>query len=640
MIDYKIYSVESRKGGVGKTTVALNLAKTLIGKGYDVLLIDCDITGTPISEAAKHSPFWKDCITVATDNEGVSQNLIGYYERFFLNGHRVSEEFVKSLAYKRDMIHLVGSEIYDDEGNLIIDPRNLMDDMHSYWFLDMIKDISKKFSEIAESEQVAVVLDNSPGYVGIGRSLREWLTSLGPDKAHFVLVSSLDEQDIDSTISSATEIQRMMMEKFMLAKYSLQTESKDLSASTKVNEMLNAKKYLSNFFYELAGGMEYPSDTKKEYKVSDYIKVIINKVPDDYLEEGKGYHFDDKKNEDRKVLIQQLFPIGADSFPTNIVKYDNAISGQFIESSLERPVTEDQESDLGDEFKRFESRLATYESKEDKYGYVTYLYNAFHSVLDKLDDSGYKRMKKLLEKDFLPEASVMDMADNVRQLGNMAYSKMEKTSFSKEGMIESIKQQMRQFIHDFGLTQYSSVLLSQLDGILKKAGAERKNGNIFQLFNLIVMMRLVINRHRKLYKIDDKYRMFLKNEIMNGSKSTYDWNILESKAIQVDKEKLIQLDSELTDMMNAYYRYFYPTYCYNILKLIDCASDFQLIVNACRDTIGYGARIMSDELEDYLRDVVVKKSEEYNEKTYKEKVSEPFEMKAIQELLVRHVIDD
>ena len=47
---YKIYSVESRKGGLGKTTIALNLSKALIDKGYDVLLIDCDITGTSVIE--------------------------------------------------------------------------------------------------------------------------------------------------------------------------------------------------------------------------------------------------------------------------------------------------------------------------------------------------------------------------------------------------------------------------------------------------------------------------------------------------------------------------------------------------------------------------------------------------------------
>ena len=37
----RIYSIESRKGGVGKITIALNLAKTLLNRG-PVLLLDCD----------------------------------------------------------------------------------------------------------------------------------------------------------------------------------------------------------------------------------------------------------------------------------------------------------------------------------------------------------------------------------------------------------------------------------------------------------------------------------------------------------------------------------------------------------------------------------------------------------------------
>ena len=72
----EIYSVESRKGGVGKTTIALNLAKALVKKKYDVLLIDCDITGTPITNAAAHSAFWKNDVVVALNNGTSIRRLI------------------------------------------------------------------------------------------------------------------------------------------------------------------------------------------------------------------------------------------------------------------------------------------------------------------------------------------------------------------------------------------------------------------------------------------------------------------------------------------------------------------------------------------------------------------------------------
>ena len=51
---YKIISVESRKGGVGKTTAALNLSNLLVERGYKVLLLDIDITGTSIELSLIH----------------------------------------------------------------------------------------------------------------------------------------------------------------------------------------------------------------------------------------------------------------------------------------------------------------------------------------------------------------------------------------------------------------------------------------------------------------------------------------------------------------------------------------------------------------------------------------------------------
>ena len=154
---YKIFSVESRKGGVGKTTVALNLAKALTRKKYDVLLIDCDITGTPITKATLHSSFWKKDVVVAYENKEIEEgnrkngkneqinnsteskpyNLLEFFEKTYLKGLILENKIIEGLDYDPQKIHLIGSEIYDNDGNLIIDPRYLLDDLHSYWFLDL-----------------------------------------------------------------------------------------------------------------------------------------------------------------------------------------------------------------------------------------------------------------------------------------------------------------------------------------------------------------------------------------------------------------------------------------------------------------------------------------------------------------------
>ena len=76
---FKMYSIESRKGGVGKTTIALNLAKVILDREEPVLLLDCDITGTSISEPALNSPLWNNETNVIKDTEDKPINLLGYF---------------------------------------------------------------------------------------------------------------------------------------------------------------------------------------------------------------------------------------------------------------------------------------------------------------------------------------------------------------------------------------------------------------------------------------------------------------------------------------------------------------------------------------------------------------------------------
>jgi chromosome partitioning protein len=90
-----VFAIANQKGGVGKTTTAINLAASLAANDFPVLIVDCDpqgnaTTGLGVSKDAQRSGTYHillgDCspsdATIATEFEGVSvisadKNLVG-----------------------------------------------------------------------------------------------------------------------------------------------------------------------------------------------------------------------------------------------------------------------------------------------------------------------------------------------------------------------------------------------------------------------------------------------------------------------------------------------------------------------------------------------------------------------------------
>ena len=585
----EIYSVESRKGGVGKTTIALNLAKALARRKYDVLLIDCDITGTPITKAAWNSPFWRSHVVArfkGHPDEGHPFNLISYYKKYFLKGKKYDNEAKMHHESLKGRINLIGSDIYDEKGNLIIDPRDLMDDLHSYWFLDMIKEITKDFCDDSTLPNQAIVLDNSPGYVGIGKSIRDWLTEDRELNSKFVLVSSLDEQDIESTISSAIDIRNMK---------------------------------------------------KSQQWVGDYVKCIINKVPEELLAEGSGYKLPEFEDNEMREVVKALFPLDKKRYPKNIVKYDKTISGQFIEASL-LPKSKEQKSGktLGTAFERMEKRIWQLDGSHKIYSDIKYLSSSYHVMLRELIRSGYVRMSQTMASDdFLPETFIKRLSDQIALLGNMAHPNPNVLRLSKQQIKEQEREELERFVNKFELYQYERVFESTLDGMFKKAGIERKDSSIFQIVNLGMMLRAFYAVQEASYERGADYRAFLKKGRQKLKKIKFKQSLTGSgKNFYIEEE----FDNYTANLLNAFFWDFYEALSYTLLRLIDVARDYKLLLNACQETIDKDAKTMSESLTTYLRRVVFKKNEEPDDIKYYQLVREPFEMKSIQRLLTKHVL--
>lgn len=72
----KIISIINQKGGVGKTTTAVNLSAYLADKGYKVLLIDTDSQGNATSGLSKKVKFRSDLYEVLLDDEIIENTIV------------------------------------------------------------------------------------------------------------------------------------------------------------------------------------------------------------------------------------------------------------------------------------------------------------------------------------------------------------------------------------------------------------------------------------------------------------------------------------------------------------------------------------------------------------------------------------
>jgi len=395
--DCMIISVESRKGGVGKTTAALNLAKILLEKrGYAVLFLDVDITGTNVAYGLDSS-FWKNschpvkCIGKKDENA----NLLQIFEEQFMSGngapefvntfrkdiHRFEkyEETEKSaLGFDPERINVIGSQIYNLDSSknetgstLICKPSILFDELHAFWFIEFLQETCEAFIRAIREEdeairkdepdrEVVIIIDNSPGYVGIAPAVQEWLTDLGPDRGKFLTISSLDIQDLLSSGRAIHNLHHLYERKWETSrKFVEATKAKKASG-----EELHLEPEEEGFFLRLVEncrpGEKSGGEPKEELRLTcsslsfycsdvsqtdqDYCEEpdmyqgwVINRVPIPIMDGLLDYDFSKVNLPMDNRLLKLILGKSRNDYFDRMVSYNEYIEYQYLEPRLSLP---------------------------------------------------------------------------------------------------------------------------------------------------------------------------------------------------------------------------------------------------------------------------------------------------------------
>ena len=607
MMNQLFFSIESRKGGVGKTTIALNMCKMLRKKGYVVLMLDCDITGTSSSETSENSEFWKDEINVIkyldkNNNEKLVNLLTLFCKRNSQEkqGEEENEPWTPDIFdYKEDKTNIIGSELYEEK-QLIVDPRYLMDEIHSYWVLSLLKDLTLDF--FGRFQKAAVVIDNSPGYVGLGRAVHEWFSDLGPEKAHFLLVSSIDEQDVKSSISAAIEIKKLMEGKIRVAKYFHKLEEGE-DQDSREESFMKSDSHFDRFFYKLVENNDYP---RGGYPLSEYAAIIFNRVLPECLEEDSDYRFSDvlDEGEEQDILKSLLTPSNINS-KNLMIPYDPLVNTQFFGKRLHYKVIESQDYWV----KRFD-KLA---KDVTKYLSMNDVVNAAYGIngyLNRLMTSIYTRGSKSLAASIKAEWLSAYFLNDIRSIvDRIAYYSRPDTllrikEVDRKDIVAFNKTTLDLFIKDKNLSQYSPVLHSFLNYLNSLAGAKKDNRNIQLLIIVSLFFNTILSIHQEEYE-DDDYRSFLIKEKTRSYK--HDYSRYVGTFPLITKEVTINVEDFSDIIVNSFDK-FYGATCYALIRLIDLRLDYNLLVSVLEKQItSLQKSIIPVKVIDYLDHTIVKK---------------------------------
>lgn len=638
-MNYKLFNVESRKGGVGKTTIALNLAKVLIAKNYSVLLLDCDITGTSITEAASNSEFWKDYVNNINNKDGKALNLLEFFKNEYLTGIKSPTELIDNENVLVTKINVIGSDIYSLDHNPIINPSQLIDELHSFWFLSMLREIAERFAVCIKKKktarEVAIIVDNSPGFLGISQCVHEWMGELGPQYAKCMLVSSYDEQDVKSCVDAAFDIKECMTGYISQAKY-----FDDLIKSENDGKEIEEPKTngsSKNFFYKLVDGKEYKQLIEKEYDISEYIGLVFNKVPTGCLDDSVCEMYKVSLPTNSIELLKDIYMCDERQ---NCIGFDQYVSYQFFSTKLlNNNSFTDSESKkwskkIKNALKSGEKELANNELvratfKKD---------STFCQLLNNIRQVKSKHFFKDFSDSWYPCYALDMLANDYKEWKSLSY-RLEKClpeDWSKGDLAGTIVSDMKAFIDKMGFQADAVYIESLINHLLKLSGLDKKFVGKGPLTLTMIFCFMLTKSFSDLFEEGMNFRTFINDESQRNQ------NTVRVPLLAKDKLSVHGVEFPMpliNSIIPKIYSRFYVDFCLVLSRLMSLEADYEMLLSAIQHQISRPRVILlSKEVRTYLDDVFVRRSENASVEILSEKMNKPAEMFEIESILKGNIL--
>lgn len=158
-----IISFLNQKGGVGKTTLAVNVAACLAAQGHRVLLIDADKQGSASTWASLRDDAPFQVVSLARPNMARDAlKMAGDYEHTVIDGPPHAEEIARSCIAASDFVVLP------------IEPSGL-----STWASDLTVRQVKEAQEFKQNLKCGFVVSRKIGKTVIGREIRNMASEVG-----------------------------------------------------------------------------------------------------------------------------------------------------------------------------------------------------------------------------------------------------------------------------------------------------------------------------------------------------------------------------------------------------------------------------------------------------------------------------